>query len=769
MALEGRGIIQRVRFLLDEQAKARLLAETRQTARQMGDEFTRAGNEIGNIDIGLKGAFPRIEAAGAKAAGGIREAFGKTGDFLKSSFNEVAKGMLAAFAVQKIVSMVQSFAGDLYDLGTNAEETQSKFSTTFGNMADSVQQFIDRTANMAGLDRRQGQEMLATAGAIIEGMGASRKEAAAFSQQVIALAADLQSFHNAPIEETFSAVRLGIVGMHQEMHKYGVIITQADVEQRALQVTHKGTAKQLTELEKAQAALNLMLERAGPAMGDLERTSNSTQNTARRLAAEYRDFKTGLANDLMPTISEFVHGLSDNREELFAIAKVMAYMIGGPLVLIYNAFKLVSDVVSGTLLAGFVGVVGGLEHITNGVAWAIEGFSRLARVAGRGGLADSLAATAVSIRTNARELGAWADAAAETTVEIDNDVQKLTGGGIRAGTVNGGVRGKTAAQLAAEADARERAKEAAAAAAKAEDEALSKRIGLLKDAVKVRETEIDALHELLVLEIKLEEQLRKAAPADRAKIASRLGDVREGIAAGEKALGLDSLKPVAAGPLPLMNMPIEQVRVEPFVFHSDTTLVQETFRTLYDNIGTMSQGAAETMGDHFSRAFSMMLADSRNVGRGFRIMAAGLAAGVLGQIGQIAKGKALENLAYAVEDTARGFAALGGYDAGSASAYFQAASTDALAAARWGLVSGGVGALASAAGGGGAARGFTGGNAGGNRTVADGEKAGPDINLWVDGFDPRSARHVERLRQGAVELKDRYGINIVPHYGTGGA
>ena len=70
------------------------------------------------------------------------------------------------------------------------------------------------------------------------------------------------------------------------MKRLGIILRQVDVDQRALTQTGKTHVKQLTDAERATATLALITDKAGVAIGDLDRTQESAANQARRLRAE---------------------------------------------------------------------------------------------------------------------------------------------------------------------------------------------------------------------------------------------------------------------------------------------------------------------------------------------------------------------------------------------------------------------------------------------------------------------------------------------------
>ncbi len=197
----------------------------------------------------------------------------------------------------------------VFEIGAAAEETASKFRTVFGDSTNEVQGFIDRFGTLAGLSQEQAQSVLATTGSIVQGMGFASQASARFSQEVVQLAGDLSSFNNIPIEETSLAIQAALTGEREQLKRLGIVIREADVQQRALAVSGKASASALTQQEKATATLQLITERAGVAVGDLARTQDSAANRARALGAMLRTIRDEIAVALLPVLSKVVEGV----------------------------------------------------------------------------------------------------------------------------------------------------------------------------------------------------------------------------------------------------------------------------------------------------------------------------------------------------------------------------------------------------------------------------------------------------------------------------
>lgn len=218
----------------------------------------------------------------------------------------------SGLSVQKAMAAMAGAAGFAYaakkafELGASVEETASKFRTVFGASSDEVQQFIDDFASMAGLSQQQAQEITATTGAIVQGMGYAQNASADFAQAIVRLAGDLSSFNNIPIAETSRAIQAALTGEREQLKRLGIVVREADVQQRALAMSGKEAAAALTQQEKAAATLELISERAGVAIGDLARTQDSAANRARRLTAELKSAAEAVSAALLPAFEQLL-------------------------------------------------------------------------------------------------------------------------------------------------------------------------------------------------------------------------------------------------------------------------------------------------------------------------------------------------------------------------------------------------------------------------------------------------------------------------------
>ncbi len=340
---------------------------------------------------------------------------------LKSTFVKLGLAISAAFVVQKIAAWGRA----ALQAGVKAEETFSKFNTVFGESAKSLDAFLDDWIRMAGVTETLGRDMAATFGQIGQGFGIAQDDAAVFAGRMVTLAGDFQSFFDVPIQETFEALRSGLTES-EPLKRFGILILQAEVKTRALLETGKELASELTQAEIVQARVNLIYEKAGVVIGDLDRTSGSTANTIRRLGGAWdrlaesigvavvanNDARGGM-NSLIETLERTKIWVDANAESFGAMATILGTVAKG-LGLVLSGWKRIAEFV----LSGWTNVVGlvmdGLANIVDGFALVQEGLNKVDRFFGADAttgtkIAEGLRRRAAALRTAATDLFATAD------------------------------------------------------------------------------------------------------------------------------------------------------------------------------------------------------------------------------------------------------------------------------------------------------------------------------------------------------------------------
>ena len=224
---------------------------------------------------------------------------------VSTNFNKIASvAKLAVGAV--VVQQLARGASALVRFASHVEEMQAKSSVVFGQFATQVRSQLSKFGDEVGRSTFQLEEMASQIQDTFVPMGFARGEASQLSVQLTKLATDVASFNNASDVDTMRAFQSALVGNHETVRRFGVVITEATLSQELMRMGINKLSKDATNQEKVQARLNLLLAGTTDAQGDAARTSESFANQMKGLGAALSNLGVAVMTPLLPQLAEFV-------------------------------------------------------------------------------------------------------------------------------------------------------------------------------------------------------------------------------------------------------------------------------------------------------------------------------------------------------------------------------------------------------------------------------------------------------------------------------
>jgi len=224
---------------------------------------------------------------------------------VSTNFNKIASvAKLAVGAV--VVQQLARGASALVNFASHVEEMQAKSSVVFGRFTAKVRSELSKFGEEVGRSTFQLEEMASQIQDTFVPMGFARGEAANLSVELAKLATDVASFNNASDVETMRAFQSALVGNHETVRRFGVVITEATLTQELMRMGINKLSKDATNQEKVQARLNLLLAGTTDAQGDAARTANSFANEMKGLGAALQELGVAVLVPILPKLAEFV-------------------------------------------------------------------------------------------------------------------------------------------------------------------------------------------------------------------------------------------------------------------------------------------------------------------------------------------------------------------------------------------------------------------------------------------------------------------------------
>lgn len=195
------------------------------------------------------------------------------------------------------------------DAASDLSEAQNKATVTFGESSDVIEEFAATSARSFGISERAANEYTATLGVILQGSGLAQDATADMSVELTALAADLASFNNIPVDVALEKIRAGLVGEAEPLRTVGVLLSEAAVKTKAYEMGIAEAGTELTDAQKVQARYALILEQTSTAQGDFDRTSDGLANQQRIMGAQWEDLRAKLGQAFLPIMQKVTQGL----------------------------------------------------------------------------------------------------------------------------------------------------------------------------------------------------------------------------------------------------------------------------------------------------------------------------------------------------------------------------------------------------------------------------------------------------------------------------
>lgn len=140
-------------------------------------------------------------------------------------------------------------------LGSDLEESQNKVEVSFRDSADQVQAFAKTTLDAYGIAEGTALDMAALYGDMATAMEIPTQQAAEMSTGLVGLAGDLASFKNIGLDQAQDALKGIFTGETESLKNLGIVMTQTNLLQYAMEKGMIDTSKSALQLEKEQVAL----------------------------------------------------------------------------------------------------------------------------------------------------------------------------------------------------------------------------------------------------------------------------------------------------------------------------------------------------------------------------------------------------------------------------------------------------------------------------------------------------------------------------------
>ncbi len=183
---------------------------------------------------------------------------------------------------------------------SDLQENINKFNVVFGEASNEAMGFADTLADTFQRSRPSIINMMASLQDTFVPLGFARDQASTLSKSITQLTFDLESFSNVPAAEVARALQSAIVGNHETVRRFGIILSEHTIQQEAFALGIEKSYRELTEQEKVLARVRAIIKGSADAQGDSLKTQEEFASQVRKLTADFEKLQIAFGEALLP-------------------------------------------------------------------------------------------------------------------------------------------------------------------------------------------------------------------------------------------------------------------------------------------------------------------------------------------------------------------------------------------------------------------------------------------------------------------------------------
>lgn len=286
--------------------------------KPFADEMQKVSNGFSAFPSKIQKLITSTEKYNASA----RKATSTTGQFTSG-----LKALNVA-AVAITFRKIGHFIAQAVTESNKYQEDLNLFTVALGQYADEAKEYAEYVSDIMGIDPAQWLRNQGIFNTLLTGFGDTAERAQLMSQNLMQLGYDLSSYANIPIEEAMLKLQSGISGELEPLRRLGYDLSQAKLQQTALNLGIKESVANMTQAEKAELRYYAIMTQVTTAQGDMARTLEAPANQLRILQAQLTQAARAIGNIFIPALNAILPYAIAVVQVIREIANALANLAG---------------------------------------------------------------------------------------------------------------------------------------------------------------------------------------------------------------------------------------------------------------------------------------------------------------------------------------------------------------------------------------------------------------------------------------------------------
>lgn len=286
--------------------------------KPFADEMQKVSNGFSAFPSKIQKLITSTEKYNASA----RKATSTTGQFTSG-----LKALNVA-AVAITFRKIEHFIAQAVTESNKYQEDLNLFTVALGQYAAEAQNYAEKVSDVMGIDPAQWLRNQGVFNTLLTGFGDTAERAQLMSQNLTQLGYDISSFFNISIEDAMQKLQSGISGELEPLRRLGYDLSQARLEQTALNLGIKESVANMTQAEKAELRYYAIMTQVTTAQGDMARTLEAPANQLRILQAQLTQAARAIGNIFIPALNAILPYAIAVVQVIREIANALANLAG---------------------------------------------------------------------------------------------------------------------------------------------------------------------------------------------------------------------------------------------------------------------------------------------------------------------------------------------------------------------------------------------------------------------------------------------------------
>ena len=286
--------------------------------KPFADEMQKVSNGFSAFPSKIQKLITSTEKYNASA----RKATSTTGEFTSG-----LKALNVA-AVAITFRKIGYFIAQAVTESNKYQEDLNLFTVALGQYAAEAQNYAEKVSDVMGIDPAQWLRNQGVFNTLLTGFGDTAERAQLMSQNLTQLGYDISSFFNISIEDAMQKLQSGISGELEPLRRLGYDLSQARLEQTALNLGIKESVANMTQAEKAELRYYTIMTQVTTAQGDMARTLEAPANQLRILQAQLTQAARAIGNIFIPALNAILPYAIAVVQVIREIANALANLAG---------------------------------------------------------------------------------------------------------------------------------------------------------------------------------------------------------------------------------------------------------------------------------------------------------------------------------------------------------------------------------------------------------------------------------------------------------